>query len=49
MRESIGSDDYKQAQQRLTQRLSQIDKGEYIDRPAKPATVAELYEGLRRH
>jgi integrase len=33
----------------LTQRLGQIDKGVYIERPAKPVTVAELYQGLERH
>ena len=48
VREKTGSPDYRAAQQKLTQRLSQIDKGEYIERPKKPATVAELYEGLRR-
>jgi integrase len=47
--EATGLTDYKAAQQKLTQRLSQIDKGEYIERPAKPATIAELFEGLRRH
>jgi integrase len=49
IREATGSDDRKAAQQRLTQRLGQIDKGEYIERPKKPATVFELFEGLRRH
>ncbi len=49
VREATGSDDYKAAQQKLTQRLNQIDKGEYTERPAKPKTVAELYEELRRH
>ncbi|HLZ52123.1 MAG TPA: site-specific integrase [Candidatus Acidoferrum sp.] len=49
IRESLGSDDYKAAQQLLTQRLSAIDKGEFVERPAKPKTVAELFEELRRH
>jgi len=49
IRESTGTDDKKAAQQLLTQRLSQIDKGEFIERPAKPKTVAELFEELRRH
>jgi integrase len=48
VREATGLTDYKGAQQKLTQRLGQIDKGEYIERPGKPVTVAELFEGLRR-
>ncbi len=49
VREATGSNDYKAAQQKLTQRLGQIDKGEFIERPKKPLTVGELFEGLRRH
>jgi integrase len=49
IREATGSDDYKAAQQKLTQRLSQIDKGEFIEKPKKPKTVLEIYEELRRH
>jgi len=48
IRESTGSTDHKAAQQQLTQRLNQIDKGEYIERPIKPVAVAELYEELER-
>jgi integrase len=49
IREATGSDDKKAAQQLLTQRLGQIDKGEFVERPAKPKTVLEVYEELRRH
>ncbi len=49
MRESTGFTDYRAAQQLLTQRLHHINTGEYIERPKKPALVAELFEGLIRH
>jgi len=38
IRESTGLTDLKAAHQQLTQRLSQIDTGEYIERPMKPVT-----------
>jgi integrase len=49
VREAVGSDDYRAAQQRLTQRLNQCDEGKAIDLPRKSATIAELWEGLERH
>jgi integrase len=49
VREAVGSDDYRAAQQRLTQRLAQCDRGEAIDIARKSVTIAELWEGLQRH
>jgi hypothetical protein len=43
IRESTGLTDLKATPQQLTKRLSQIDTGEYIRRPMKAVTVAELY------
>jgi integrase len=49
IREATGLDNSKAAQQRLTQRLTQCDRGEPIDTSRKRALVAELWEGLERH
>jgi integrase len=50
VRESVGSDDYRAAQVRLTKRLAQCDRGEQIaDIGRKSATVTQLWEGLERH
>jgi len=49
VRESVNSDNYRAAQQRLTQRLAQCDRGEPIDIARKSVTIAELWEGLERH
>jgi integrase len=48
VREAVGSDDYRAAQQRLTQRLAQSDRGEAIVARKSPA-IAELWVGLERH
>ncbi len=47
-RESTGTDDYRAAQQKLTQRLAQIDKGEPIMINRK-LFVFDLYSGLEAH
>jgi integrase len=49
VREKTGTDDRKAAQQKLTQRLSTIDKGEVIIPVRRKAVlVEELYQGLER-
>jgi integrase len=49
VREAVGSGDYRAAEQRLTQRLAQCDRGEAIDIARKSAMVSELWSGLERH
>jgi integrase len=49
VREKSGTDDRQAAQQKLTQRLSQADKGEpIVPSRRKPLLVCELYERLER-
>lgn len=49
VREKTGTDDRKAAQQKLTARLSQIDKGEAVlPSRRKPMLVEELYEELEK-
>jgi integrase len=48
IRESSGSSDYKAAQQKLAQRLGQVDRGEAIDTGRGP-TCGDLWAGLERH
>ena len=49
VREKTGTDDRKAAQQKLTQRLAQIDKGEpIIPTRRKPLLVSDLYDGLEK-
>jgi integrase len=49
VREATGLADRRAAQQRLTQRLHQIDKGEYVAPERRPVLLSELFEGLKRH
>jgi integrase len=48
VRESSGSTDLKGAQQKLAQRLGQVDRREVID-PGRGSTCADLWEGLERY
>jgi len=49
IREATGCEDFRGAQQQLTQRLRQCDRGEVIQSSRKLATITELWEGLERH
>jgi integrase len=48
VREKTGTDDKKAAQQRLTQRLAQIDKGEPIVVNCARILVSDLYDAVER-